>query len=281
MNPVSHRIYLATMTAIVLGVSAYLAYSGYAYYQTPIEERFYQADHAMLKPSGPFGHGYGIVGTLMMIIGVFGYQARKYMRSLARIGVLKHWLEFHIFLCTLGPILVLFHTSFKFGGLVSISFWSMVAVVASGVAGRFIYLQIPRTIQGRELGLHEIHEMKGQITQQIQQEIGEELMQQIIHTGEERKTEKSYVQQVLADWRSKSQLRGRLKSAQIQGKKLRVIMKLVGQEMTIQRRIIGLQYMQKLFKYWHVIHLPFAIIMLVIMLIHVAVTLIFGYRWIF
>ena len=281
MNPLSHRIYLATMTAIVLGVSGYLAYSGYAYYQTPIEERFYQADHAMLKPSGPFGHGYGIVGTLMMIIGVFGYQARKYMRSLARIGVLKHWLEFHIFLCTLGPILVLFHTSFKFGGLVSISFWSMVAVVASGVAGRFIYLQIPRTIQGRELGLHEIHEMKGQITQQIQQEIGEELMQQIIHTGEERKTEKSYVQQVLADWRSKSQLRGRLKSAQIQGKKLRVIMKLVGQEMTIQRRIIGLQYMQKLFKYWHVIHLPFAIIMLVIMLIHVSVTLFFGYRWIF
>ena len=281
MSPLSHRIYLATMTAIVLGVSGYLAYSGYAYYQTPIEERFYQADHAMLKPSGPFGHGYGIVGTLMMIIGVFGYQARKYMRSLARIGVLKHWLEFHIFLCTLGPILVLFHTSFKFGGLVSISFWSMVAVVASGVAGRFIYLQIPRTIQGRELGLHEIHEMKSQITAQIQQEIGEELMQQIIHTGEERKTEKSYVQQVLADWRSKSQLRGRLKSAQIQGKKLRVIMKLVGQEMTIQRRIIGLQYMQKLFKYWHVIHLPFAIIMLVIMLIHVAVTLIFGYRWIF
>jgi hypothetical protein len=269
------------MTAIVLGVSAYLAYSGYAYYQTPIEERFYQADHAMLKPSGPFGHGYGIVGTLMMIIGVFGYQARKYMRSLARIGVLKHWLEFHIFLCTLGPILVLFHTSFKFGGLVSISFWSMVAVVASGVAGRFIYLQIPRTIQGRELGLHEIHEMKGQITLQIQQEIGEELMQQIIHSGEEGRTEKTYIQQILADWRRKSQLRARLKTAQIQGKKLRVIMKLVSQEMTMQRRIIGLQYMQKLFKYWHVIHLPFAIIMLVIMLIHVAVTLIFGYRWIF
>jgi hypothetical protein len=281
MNPISHRIYLATMTTIVLGGTAYLSYSGYAYYQTPIEERFYQADHSMLKPSGPFGHGYGIVGTLMMLIGVFGYQARKYMRSLARIGVLKHWLEFHIFLCTLGPILVLFHTSFKFGGLVSISFWSMVAVVASGVAGRFIYLQIPRTIQGRELGLHEIHEMKAQISQQIQREIGEDLLQQIIHTGEETGENRGYVAQVLADWKLKSRLRGQLKSAQIQGKKLRMIMKLVGQEMTMQRRIIGLQYMQKLFKYWHVIHLPFAIIMLVIMLIHVGVTLFFGYRWIF
>jgi hypothetical protein len=281
MNPVSHRIYLASMTTIVLGVTAYLGYSGYAYYQTPIEERFYQADHSMLKPSGPFGHGYGIVGTLMMLIGVFGYQARKYLRSLSRIGVLKHWLEFHIFLCTLGPILVLFHTSFKFGGLVSISFWSMVAVVASGVAGRFIYLQIPRTIQGRELGLHEIHEMKAQISQQIQREIGDDLLQQIIHTGEETSENRGYMAQVLADWKLKSQLRDQLKSAQIQGKKLRMIMKLVGQEMTIQRRIIGLQYMQKLFKYWHVIHLPFAIIMLVIMLIHVGVTLFFGYRWIF
>jgi len=281
MNPISHRIYLATMTAIVLGVTAYLGYSGYAYYHTPIEERFYAADHAMLKPSGPFGHGYGIVGTLMMILGVFGYQARKYMRSLARLGVLKHWLEFHIFLCILGPILVLFHTSFKFGGLVSISFWSMVAVVASGVAGRFIYLQIPRTIQGRELGLHEIHAMKEEISQQIEREIGQKLKTSIIQTGHEGKVASNYLKQLWVDWQAKNRLRKQLKTAQIQGKKLHDIMRLVGNEMTMNRRIIGLQYMQKLFKYWHVIHLPFAIIMLVIMLIHVGVTLFFGYRWIF
>ena len=280
MNPLSHRIYLATMNTIVLGVITYLGYSGYSYYHSPLEERFYQADHAMLKPSGPFGHGYGIVGTLMIIIGVFGYQARKYMKSLGRIGILKHWLEFHIFLCTLGPILVLFHTSFKFGGLISISLWSMVAVVASGVAGRFIYLQIPRTIQGRELSLHEIHDMKSQITQQIEREIGNDLLQQIIHTGENEE-KKGYINQVMFDFKIKNRLRGQLKFAQIQGKKLRMIMKLIGQEMTMNRRIIGLQNMQKLFKYWHVIHLPFAIIMLVIMLIHVAVTVLLGYHWIF
>jgi hypothetical protein len=280
MNPLSHRIYLATMNTIVLGVITYLGYSGYSYYHSPLEERFYQADHAMLKPSGPFGHGYGIVGTLMIIIGVFGYQARKYMKSLGRIGILKHWLEFHIFLCTLGPILVLFHTSFKFGGLISISFWSMVAVVASGVAGRFIYLQIPRTIQGRELSLHEIHDMKSQITQQIEREIGNDLLQQIIHTGENEE-KKGYINQVMFDFKIKNRLKGQLKFAQIQGKKLRMIMKLIGQEMTMNRRIIGLQNMQKLFKYWHVIHLPFAIIMLVIMLIHVAVTVLLGYHWIF
>jgi len=39
--------------------------------------------------------------------------------------------------------------------------------------------------------------------------------------------------------------------------------------------------MQSLFKYWHIAHLPFAIAMFVIMVIHVIVTITFGYRWIF
>ena len=36
----------------------------------------------------------------------------------------------------------------------------MVAVVASGVIGRFVYIQIPRTIEGRELTLNEVKGMK-------------------------------------------------------------------------------------------------------------------------
>ena len=97
-----------------------------------------------------------------MITGMLSYMARKRYRFLSRMG-LKHWLEFHIFLCTLGPYLVLFHTAFKFGGLVAISFWSMVAVFLSGVIGRFIYLQIPRSIEGRELSLNEVREMKSDV----------------------------------------------------------------------------------------------------------------------
>jgi hypothetical protein len=65
------------------------------------------------------------------------------------------------------------------------------------------------------------------------------------------------------------------------GKDKRGVMKLVQNEMTMNARINRLQTMQMLFKYWHVAHLPFALIMLVIMVIHVAITIAFGYRWIF
>ena len=56
---------------------------------------------------------------------------------------------------------------------------------------------------------------------------------------------------------------------------------MVKNEMSLSRKIARLETMQKLFKYWHVAHLPFALIMLVILVIHVGVTLAFGYKWIF
>lgn len=59
------------------------------------------------------------------------------------------------------------------------------------------------------------------------------------------------------------------------------IMKLFRNEMKINARINRLKVMQTLFKHWHVAHLPFALVMLLIMVIHVIITITFGYRWIF
>ena len=61
----------------------------------------------------------------------------------------------------------------------------------------------------------------------------------------------------------------------------REILGLVKNDISLSRRINRLQLMHNLFRYWHVAHLPFALVMLIIMLIHVGVTLAFGYRWIF
>jgi len=147
-----------TLTTIIAAV--YLSYTGYTYYNLPLEERFYHPRHTWFKSSGIYGQGLGVIGTLMIVFGVTIYIARKRYNFLSKQIRLKYLLEFHIFLCTLGPILVLFHTAFKFGGIVSIAFWSMVAVVLSGVVGRFIYMQIPRTIEGRELTLKEVKNLK-------------------------------------------------------------------------------------------------------------------------
>lgn len=289
MSKTAHTLYISVMAGIIICVTIALIYYGSSYFNTSNEERFYHQDHSMFKPSGPIGHGIGIIGSLCMFIGVGLYMVRKRVRAFSRVGVLKYWLEFHIFLCTLGPILVLFHTSFKFGGLVSISFWSMVAVFASGVIGRFIYIQIPRSIEGRELSLSEVQGLKSNIGDILKSDynLPEESFNFITESAKRRvellqenifvRTIKKY----FADKRSLRRVKAILKRNKLSRSESKRVVKLVNNEISLNRRIDRLQTMQNLFKYWHVAHLPFAIIMLIIMIIHVAVTITFGYKWIF
>ncbi|MBK7407780.1 MAG: hypothetical protein IPL49_09205 [Saprospirales bacterium] len=289
MSQLAHRIYIYTFVFLVVLATVYLFYRGIPYYSTSEVERFYHPDHDLFKPSGAFGHGLGIIGTLMVLFGVFSYMGRKRYRFLVRLGRLKYWLEFHIFLCSLGPILIMYHTAFKFGGIVSISFWSMVAVVASGVIGRFIYIQIPRTIEGRELSLQEVKEMKTNIGTFIQNSysLDQESYQAILAAttaSPQREGGNLFsriVHKYFEDGRNIRAVKRILRANKLSGVDVRKVTKLIRDEMALNNRIDRLQTMQQLFKYWHVAHLPFAIIMLIIMVIHVIVTITFGYRWIF
>jgi len=274
---------------IILVIFVILTWMGYSYYNLPIEERFFNPDHVLLKPGGILGHGLGIIGTLAIILGIGLYMARKRMRSMARLGLLKYWLEFHIFLCTLGPVLILFHTSFKFGGLVAISFWSMVAVFLSGIIGRFIYIQIPRSIEGRELSLSEVRDMKGNIGSVLSGSYNLDAESyNVIVESTKKKIEihqknffMGFFRQRRDDRTTLKRVRSVIKSNHLNRKESKKIIHLVKHEISLNRRIDRLLTMQKLFTYWHVAHFPFAIVMMIIMAIHVAVTIVFGYRWIF
>jgi len=291
MNKTLHKIYVGLFLIVGISVTILLGINGYQYYTTPLEERFFSPDHIMLKPSGAWGHGFGIIGTLMMIVGVGVYMIRKRYRKFFNLGYLKHWLEFHIFLCTVGPVLILYHTAFKFGGIVSVSFWSMVLVVLSGVVGRFIYLQIPRTIQGQELSINELNSMKEYLALKIRKVLSEDSstlykLESIASTDRYKSLRltaavglfiKDYftTMQLMRIFRKKMTFLGLSKSEREE------LIQAAKNEIVIARRIAFLRTSQKLFHWWHMFHLPFAISMFVIMIVHVTVTIVFGYKWIF
>jgi len=289
MSVTAHRIYIGLFVSIIFITLILLINNGLSYYNSGIEERVFHSDHSVLKPSGTIGHGLGIIGSLSILIGVSTYMARKRYRSLSRLGLLKHWLEFHIFLCTLGPVLILFHTSFKFGGLVAVSFWSMVAVFLSGIIGRFIYIQIPRSIEGRALSLNEVREMRADLAGIIKNSynLDDDSYNTILNSVKNR-AGLYYNNPVIRYFRNRSEDRKIILSVKkilLQNKmpkgEYKNLLALVKQEITLNRRIERLDTMQNLFKYWHVVHQPFALVMLIIMIIHVGVTILFGYRWIF
>lgn len=289
MNTISHRIYLSVLAMTVILVTAFFAITGSDFYLTPIHERHSHRLYDSLKPTGTWGHGIGIAGSMMIITGVFGYMARKRFRSMSRMGLLKHWLEFHIFLCTLGPVLILFHTSFKFGGIIAISFWSMTVVVISGIIGRYIYLQIPRSIEGRELTLNELNRIEADSRSFPGLETGiPEEIPTFFNTGlrefmsiNDRNLIVKLLKQNVYQRRLTKQVNRQLKNYDLTRKQVRQAMRLFSSKIKLARRISHLTTMQKLFRYWHVAHLPFAMTMFVIMLIHIAVAILFGYVWIF
>ena len=165
-----HTTYVAVLFLVFTLAATVIGARGCRYYLTSQDERPYHPQYERLKPTGIEGHGFGVVGTLCIVVGVALYSGRKRIGRFRYAGKIRSFLEFHIFLCLTGPMLVLYHTTFKFGGLVAVSFWSMVAVAVSGFVGRYLYLQIPRNIEGTELTLPAVEFFQGVFLLEPQEE---------------------------------------------------------------------------------------------------------------
>ncbi len=271
-----------------LAVAATALYLGSDYYRLPLQERAFSEMHAVFKPSGVVGHGLGVAGSLMMIVGVGMYSLRKRMPFLARLGRLRGWLQVHIFLCTLGPFLVVLHTSFKFGGIVSIALWSMLIVVASGVLGRYLYVRIPKTIHGQFLSLRAIEADKDSLLQIIQSRTGLSRAELLALRGPARSTEpRGFLHALylaarndLGSRRLRRRIDGKLSENGVSEDVRKRLRGLIRDEIQLEQQVILLKPFQRLFRWWHILHLPLAIVMFVIMIVHVAIAAAFGYAWV-
>ena len=271
-----------------LAIAAVLVSRGAAYYALPLQERAYAPDHDLLKPSGFVGLGYGFIGTVMMVVGVAGYSARRRLRWLHRFGKLKTWLGVHIFLCTMGPFLILLHTTLKFGGIISIAFWSMVAVVASGVFGRYVYVRIPKTLNGQFLSLRAIEERQANLLKIIAMRSGlasteVERVLEVAHRPAPRGFVAALLQSLwydLTEARHNRAIQRILAAKGVPPKARAAAAHLFTEEVQLEHQMALLAPFQRLFKYWHLFHMPLAIVMLVVVLVHVSVAVLLGYTWI-
>ena len=270
----------------------YVAVQGWDYYHLPLTERPHAELHADLKPGGFIGHGLGIIGSSMILL-LFLYSARKRGKFGLRFGRMGRWLDIHIWFGIMGPLFITLHTAMKFNGLVSISYWSMMAVMASGFIGRYIYLQIPRDESGHALSMAEIENTIDGLSDLLQRDYG--VTPDVIQTLSRRalggKIEhRSGVAALLAlirydltrplrNWRLKRFVR-KLYPA-IPPRATAEIISLAKQKASLTRRRAVLKIINSIFHYWHVIHKPFAVVMIVIMFVHIAVVTLMGYKWIF
>ncbi|MFI5091076.1 MAG: hypothetical protein ACHQHM_04310 [Thermoanaerobaculales bacterium] len=281
-----HVVVLAAAAAIAIVIVVLVPLGGWSYYATPVAVRGLSHLHPLLRPSGVLGLPLGIAGTCLMIVMQL-YSLRKRTGLLGRLGSVPHWLEFHIFCGVLGPVLITLHTSLKFNGIVSVAYWSMVLVTLSGFVGRYLYVRIPKTLRGQELTHAEIRaraeELKARL---LESALPTNLLTRVdafeaavIPAAEAATTWLGLLWGESGLRRRLARLRKEFRRAGVEHELLVQAVALIAERATLLRRIAYLKKTKKLFDMWHVFHRPLAAVMFVIVALHIATALYFGYAF--
>lgn len=280
MDNRTDRVHTAVITLLGVAVAllaAWVLYDGGDFFRTALTERAHHPDYREYRPAGRTGHGLGILGSAMILL-LLVYSLRKRVKFMQRWGRLGTWLRYHIFLGVAGPILITLHTSFKIDGLVAVSFWSMAAVALSGVFGRYLYQQIPRNVLGQELRSGEIESSNEELLVVLADEhgMGESELQTLEDVALAPLAGPPALVGLLILPFLNLNLGRHLKKAGFTGGALPL-----ARTWALQTRRLQLFHqIRDLFHWWHVFHKPFAIIMILVMVVHVAVAVSLGYTWV-
>ena len=293
-----HRIRLFLAWMLALAVVLVIAGYGYDYYTLSAAQRPFSPKHDILRPSGTIGIRLGMLGVLMFFL-IYLYPLRKKWGWLGRQGNSRHWLDFHIVLGTTAPIIIAFHSSFKFGNIAGMAFWSMLMVTISGFIGRYLYAQIPRNLNAAELSMKEIREKEAALKRELAEQrqtfgFAVDALYQLPSAAEVARTPAvaSLLSMLFIDLRRPFRTSWiRLRQAgffawvfsffgifSTGDYRLERAIRVAKTEAKLAKSIAFLSRTQRIFQLWHVIHRPFSYAFAILAIIHIGLALFMGYR---
>jgi hypothetical protein len=293
-----HRLRLLAagllIMAIILGGFIY----GFDYYRMDAQERVFSEKHRELRPSGSIGVKLGTLGMAMFFC-LYAYPVRKKWRWLQRFGKTKNWLDFHILLGVSAPLIITLHSSFKFQGLAGVAYWLMMAVMASGFVGRYIYAQIPKSLNETALSLDEIEKMCSAARADLarQHVIAGKHLEAVLRVPDAGQVEEMSMGRALLNmmWRDLGrpfQTAGlRRAAARSLGENIRTLLgflpssnaeledvvRLARRQSRLVTKVAFLGRANQIFQLWHVVHRPFSYSFAVLASVHVTLVLLLGY----
>jgi hypothetical protein len=201
-------------------------------------------------------------------------------------------MDFHVIAGLSAPVIIAFHASFKFHGLAGVAFWIMVAVAISGVIGRYLYSQIPRSLSAAELSLNEILENESELSTALlrQNYYSEEQMARVLAVPSAAHIREigalhAIGEMIVLDLRRPFRIASlRRASCGLWGMvfsfgglfssrnmDVERVVRLIRQKTSLSKRVVFLDKSRRIFHLWHVIHRPFSYAFVVLALIHIVV----------
>ena len=293
----SHRRPLLVGYVLAIALVLVLVVYGFDYYTLDAAHRPFSSKHAVLKPSGTIGLKLGELAFLLFCT-IFLYPLRKHWRWLSRQGTSKNWLDFHVLAGIAAPLLVAFHSSFKFQGFAGVAFWVMTAVALSGVLGRYVYAQIPRNLSSAELSMSELEQQHTMLAQRLAARgvlpiadlnlllrlpsaamvSGLPLMVALVYMivlDLMRPLRVARVRRDALGWGEKVTTLGGLLRTRRQA--LERAIDAARDQALLSKRILFLSRAQMVFHLWHVIHKPFSYSFAALAAVHIAVVTMMGF----
>jgi hypothetical protein len=284
--------YILFITLIVA-----LTVHGFDYYSLGAADRPFSPKHHALRPSGRIGVNLGILGLAMFLV-IFVYPLRKRWAWLRLQGNSKHWLDYHVILGIFAPFVIAFHSSFKFAGFAGMAFWIMVAVSLSGVIGRYLYAQIPRSLNAAELTRSDTQALQLKLAAKLAQQklLPVDDLRSFLRLPSPERVQKwsapfAIVYMIILDLtrpfriarlrrnvisfpEQVSTLGGFLSTSNLA---LEKAIANAREEVSLSKRILFLSRSKQVFELWHVVHKPFSYSFAVLAIIHIVVVTMMGF----
>jgi hypothetical protein len=294
-----HHIRVAVTAALVLSVTGFVLWQGLPYYRLPLTERPFHPGHLVYRPSGNVGLRLGFLAGAGFL-GLYLYPLRKRFRWLQRFGKTRRWLDVHVLFGLSAPLLVTLHSSFKFQGLAGMAYWIMIAIVVSGIVGRYLYSQIPRSVSAAELSVRELEEQSGGFLAGLsgQSLVQPHLLRRVLAVPTREQVESLSLAGVLfgilrldllrpfrvaAARRSALPPRQRLLTLggflPSRNATLESLLRSLRREAWLLSKIAFLQRAGRIFHLWHVVHRPFSWSFAILVVAHVVLVLLMGFVW--
>jgi hypothetical protein len=292
-----HRIRVVIAAVAALLLLASIAIYGANYYTLPLDQRPFSDKHELLKPSGSIGIKLGALGTVLFFI-IFLYALRKVIPWLGRVGTAKHWMDFHVIAGVTAPIVIAFHASFKFQGIAGFAFWIMVVVAISGLIGRYLYAQIPRSLTAAELSLSELEASERELSQALLEQslYSEDRLNRVLEMPSAAHIRRigpllAIGEMIALDVRRPFQVASLRRTGSGFGRKVlsaggllssgnpdvELVVRLVRQKASFSKRVVFLDQSHRVFHLWHVIHRPFSYAFAVLAIFHIVVVMGLGF----
>jgi hypothetical protein len=248
-------------------------------------------DDSSLTPKSGVGYWLGIAGSLLMLL-LLVYPLRKRMRSLRVIGTVAFWFRAHMILGVFGSVLILWHANFRLGSINSnVALAAMLVVATSGVFGRYLYSKIHLGLYGRKAAVREIladaEALKRLIGANLP--VVDRVAAQLnafaeLGTVASRGILAGLVllpavswrgavvrMRLVADARRVIALQGKQlgQSRRTQRQRLASVTDLVTLHVAAVKKAAALAFYERLFRLWHVLHVPLFFLLVIAAIIHV------------